>query len=359
MTYTSEVLADSPLVALHLDETSGTTAADYSGNGRDMTSANCTLNQPGVMLAAGTSYDLNGSSSQISLADAAWQRPAAFTIKGWIKPDQVDFRAIAAKDAAGAGWAFYIVSGKLSLYTNGSAHTDTTTALSTGVKYMVSATYDSGTIKLYVNDTLVATFPGASLTQTSATSLLLGVSTGSNGGASRFFWFDGLLDEVEYYDTALSGARIAAHYAAGVATPITVSGTAWASGATFLDGAMPISIQGAPFTAPATMLDGSAKTAIRVSGDSFGAPFSALDGAVQGAPIPGATFHSALVMLDGGVIVRSGTDTSNVYHGRRRRGLATVQLDVPVTSPPAATATVRVDKAVALPAPVLMKGRPT
>src|SRR5687768_14439861 len=99
MSYDSEVLADSPLVYLKLDEPSGTTAADSSGNARDFTSASVTVGAATVMPYGTSSYDFNGSSSQVSLADAAWQRPAAFTVEAWIRPDNVSSpRAIAGKD---------------------------------------------------------------------------------------------------------------------------------------------------------------------------------------------------------------------------------------------------------------------
>lgn len=221
MSYSSEVLADSPLVYLELDEASGTTAADSSGNSRDMTSANCTVNQATVMPLGTASYDFNGTSSQISLVDALWQRPSAMTVEAWIRPDAVNsFRAIGGKDASGSGWAFYIIDGKLSLYTNGTAHTTTSVYFTAGNTYHVAATYSAGAIKLYVDGAEVQSWTGQALTQ-NGTSLMCGVSTGSNGGAFRFFWFDGRIDEFAYYDTALSGTRISDHYTAGTTAPPT------------------------------------------------------------------------------------------------------------------------------------------
>lgn len=367
MSYSSEVLADSPLVYLTLDDSSGTTAVDSSGNGRNMTSANCTLAQATLMPNGTSSYDFNGTSSQISLADAAWQRPTAMTVEAWIRPDSTtSFKAIAAKDGAGSGWAFYVLSGKLSLYCNGGANTGVAT-LSTGTTYHVAATFDSGTVKLYINGALDQTFTSKTLTQTSGTSLLVGVSTGSNGGATRTFWFDGREDEFAYYGTALSGARILAHYNAGTAKLGTLDATFPLPESAFSGTYTPLVTEGtldAVLPLPETAFVG-AYVPPPVSGTlgaTFPLPTTDFAGTYLGSEVVGtleATFPLPRSTFLGTYVGEVSTDTSNAENGRSRGGGALVESTVPEVDAPFPTSFGRVDKAPRFPDPVIVKGRPT
>ena len=85
MTYADEVLADSPVVYLKLDETSGTTAVDSSGNGNDFTYGS------GVSLAAGTN-DLGSTVAGSGTAEIASISPPPssfhdFAIECWVTLD--------------------------------------------------------------------------------------------------------------------------------------------------------------------------------------------------------------------------------------------------------------------------------
>lgn len=224
MSYDSEVAADSPLVYLKLDETSGTTAADGSGNGRDFSISSATLNQTGLVLDGGKSYDFNGSSSQVTLADAAWQRPAAFTVEVWFNADDVSFKALAGKDVPGGGWAFYVSSGQLNFFVPGLGSHAGSTTVSTGGTHHAVITYDSTVAKLYLDGVLDGTY-SFTVNQNPGADLMVGVSTGSNGGGSRFFFWDGRLDNFAYYGSALSGTRVAAHYSAGTTSSGPITGS--------------------------------------------------------------------------------------------------------------------------------------
>ena len=69
----------------------------------------------------------------------------------------------------------------------------------------LSVTRSGTTYRLYVNGVQVATATGTMVTPTG------GGRFGAVGGAP----FKGVIDEAAIYPTALSAARIAAHYAAG------------------------------------------------------------------------------------------------------------------------------------------------
>lgn len=74
MSYLSEVLADSPLGYWRLDETSGTTLADSSGNSETGSYINSpTLGQPSLLLTdPATSVNFNGTNQYATIAGAAW-----------------------------------------------------------------------------------------------------------------------------------------------------------------------------------------------------------------------------------------------------------------------------------------------
>lgn len=89
------------------------------------------------------------------------------------------------------------------------------------------------------------------------------------------------------------------------------------------------------------------------------APFISNDSPdVTIAPPPATATAAARAPVWTGVKYVS-TDTSNAFGGLSLVGLAQVSFNPPIAAPPAALSTTRVDKAIALPAPVLVKGRPT
>jgi hypothetical protein len=74
------------------------------------------------------------------------------------------------------------------------------------------ATYDGQWQSLYVNGTLVSSLPTTFYPNTSNPFHIGSSRSDSNAGD---MWFDGLLDEVAWYRTALSPGRIEAHYGMG------------------------------------------------------------------------------------------------------------------------------------------------
>lgn len=79
--YANAVLSDGPLVYLPLSETSGATAADISGNGRDATYANIILGQYSVISgSSGGSVRTDATNGSITIADAAWMDTAELTV---------------------------------------------------------------------------------------------------------------------------------------------------------------------------------------------------------------------------------------------------------------------------------------
>jgi PKD repeat protein len=219
-TYSQTVLADSPLAYWRLGETSGTSAADASGNGRTGSYVGApTLGAPGALSEANTAVGFNGSSQYVNVPYAAALNPAQFTVEGWafITGGQGTYRSLvtsrdystnnargfviyAAADntwqlwnGAGAGWSIaYGPAVTLNQWTH------------------LVGTYDGTTMRLYVNGTLVASTAAGYVQNTQRP---LRIATGRTESTPTFY-LPGRVDEVAVYASALSEARVQAHFAA-------------------------------------------------------------------------------------------------------------------------------------------------
>jgi hypothetical protein len=81
--YANAVLSDGPLLYLPLNETSGSTAADISGNGRDGSYANITLDNYGLIANGGSRsvrVDANNGSSTITVPYGGWMNTGELTV---------------------------------------------------------------------------------------------------------------------------------------------------------------------------------------------------------------------------------------------------------------------------------------
>ena len=320
MTYSSEVLADSPAAYYRLGDASGA-MTDSSGNGRNGTYSNVTLGTTGLLTGdADTAITINHSEGRGEVTDAAWMDTGTtLTVEAWIKTSTTGvYQYIVNRDTTGRLWCLRLTNtGVLQVekIVGTFAASTGTTALNDGARHHVAFTYDGSNIRLYVDGALEQTTAATGSLDGTA---ILGIgSTYAGTGTWGPHRFIGVMDEVAYYGTTLSGTRIAAHYAAGTSTGITVS----------LD----------RFTSAATMRDVSATTFIEVAVDRFTA---------------------AATMLD--VAIPNVTDVSNELDGRLRSGSGTVTITRPVTAPPASLVLAEAyDKAMPYPTPTMVDGRPT
>jgi len=206
--YAKAVLEDMPIAYYRLDEAPGaTTVADSSGNGHTgAVVGGVVLGAPGA-ISGHTAASFDGSSS-IDLGDNFdFAGTSSFTLEGWIWP-------LASK---GAFFAKSIHTGSYDGWLVGEGTSDFQAFRGTGVvtsspldktKYThLVVTYDGLTLNLYRNGQLAKS--------SSTTAPVL------NHGASAFIGYGenwshlvGSVDEVAFYDHALTAARVAAHYAA-------------------------------------------------------------------------------------------------------------------------------------------------
>lgn len=285
MTYSSEVLADSPLAYYRLGDASGTTMTDSSGNGRNGTYNGPTLGATGLLTGdANTSADFDGTNDRCTVTyNAGWMAPANWTIEAWFNTDTTSGAAvIAGRQASGnARWSI-TRSGTGLVFrfnSNGSSGWNDLTVASvvtTGQTYHVVGTWDGTTRRLYLNGSQIGSdTPGFTPSGTA------GLSIGSWFDLSAE-WFNGRIDEVAYYGTALSSTRVGAHYTAGITPPGVVNGGLATETDEALAGTVTVDtvITGGLATETDTALAGTVSEGVVISGSQAQETDAALPGSV-------------------------------------------------------------------------------
>jgi len=218
--YADSVLASSPILYWRMNTTSGTTVTDYSGNSRNGTTVNSpTLGTTGLLSNdSDTAMTFATASSQrVDLAYASWMATSLITLEAIVKPNAVSgVYSILDRDNSTSNpnrvFQFRINAGKFEVILwDSTGALWTTTSVSTlvvGQKYHLAATHDGTTTRLYINGVLDQSATRTGTMQLGGTQ---GFSVGSN--ASIYQFFNGVIDEVAWYSTALSSTRIAAHAA--------------------------------------------------------------------------------------------------------------------------------------------------
>lgn len=231
--YGAAVLADVPDAYWRLGEVSGTTAHDSSGNSHSGTYTNSpTLGVSGALnTSIDTAVTLAAASSQYVTISAptSLNGYSAITVECWYKisalPGAEQVMVSKVQAAGGAGYALGITAGnKLFFaypYDSGAGvrawniWTSTVTPL-TGAWTHLAVTLSGTTITLYTNGTA---------SQTAAVSAIFSMTAPQNVNIGAYSdpvnYFNGSLDEVAIYPTALSGTRIAAHFTAAGGTGLS------------------------------------------------------------------------------------------------------------------------------------------
>lgn len=219
--YAAAVLAFSPIVYLRLGDTSGTTAADASGNSHPGTYVNSpTLNQ-GSLLAGDTTngaVKLNGTTQYVTIANSSAFNVTTFTIGAWIKIGPTGaIQEIASRDDTTSNKQFQFrvtASGYLELVLwmspTPTAAVFTTRAKVTDNKtYFVAATYDGAYVIIYLNgEPILKT--AETRTLNSVTRLMEIGSVAESGG-----FLNGTVDEFAFYGSAHPSQVIRHRYQSG------------------------------------------------------------------------------------------------------------------------------------------------
>lgn len=233
--YATEVLSDGPLLYWRLGEASGTTAEDATANDRDgtytNTASNLTYGQTGAIANdPDTCVRLldNGSDhARIRRAASTDWDTSSFTIELWIKPQdtETNFQHLAQVAGYSGGsstvWRWILclrsttANEPLQIRTADDptfpgAAADTG-GLANGTWYYIAVTWNGTQWEFFLNASSLGTHTGDGPASVMNQPFVVGADdTNSTGGDH----FNGYIDEVALYGTALSSTRITAHYTA-------------------------------------------------------------------------------------------------------------------------------------------------
>lgn len=212
LNYAAAVLADAPVGYWHLGETSGTTAADSSGNSHNATYAGTYTLGNSSLLPHGYGKSFNSAAAADIALPTGWISSVSsnISIEAWIKVASFSGGPNILSTYNG-GFSLGITSGgNLELANPGVVLlAQDITLLATVTVYYVVATWDSsGNIKFYVNGALSSTSTGHGAANAGVDSAYIGAYQVT---LNRF---NGSLQEVALYNTALTATQIANHYAA-------------------------------------------------------------------------------------------------------------------------------------------------
>jgi hypothetical protein len=231
--YQATVLADNPLAYYRLGEPSGVTGAvDSSLQRGDGLYMGTNVQTTGLVTGSNNAHQFDGVSAQVVFGNRDFML-APFTFECWFVCSAVvastlltmfALMGVAVSIDGGSGVAGEIyarvtptvdslsyvlpASGSMPM---GRSGTDTITI---GQKYHLVVEFPNGSVAptIYLNGTNVTIGTTFAFNPVAFTGWLLG----SNVASASNSFFEGVIDEVAFYPGLLSGARIAAHYGAGI-----------------------------------------------------------------------------------------------------------------------------------------------
>ena len=213
--YRGGILADAPVAYWRLGEASGTTATDETGGHQGTYVGGPALGAVGAITGdANTAVTFNGSTQYATIPDDnAFDFGDTFSLEAWVKWDGT------------AGTNSFIGKGSgnfdIKVLTSGAVRVskgitsdivDSTTVLTPNAWAHVVYTKSGATSKLYIN--------GVDRTGVVTDATMVNNAVGILIGAFRLIpspdqSFHGTIDEVAIYNSAITSAQVAAHYAAG------------------------------------------------------------------------------------------------------------------------------------------------
>jgi RHS repeat-associated protein len=210
--YSTAVLAQSGLVGYwRLDDGAGTSACDAKGTNVGTYQGGFTLNQAGALAGdLDASVAFNGTTGDVSIPSATAVNTAdTFSIEAWTKRGALGTNQVIASKQGTAWTLLFNTTNNLVLQQNGvNIVASTTTVADTTTWHHVVATKSGSTTKLYI-DGVDRTGTVTNKTLANSTSPLLLGKTGTTN------FFNGRIDEVALYNTALAAADVTNHFLLG------------------------------------------------------------------------------------------------------------------------------------------------
>jgi hypothetical protein len=237
--FSVEVLADGPIGYWRFGEPVGSlVAADASGNGNDgACSGPITFGEPGFhggdTAALFTSATLPTPSPRAVVLNSNSLNPANITMEAkirWDGPNGLQQRIIEKSSFAQlAQYGLSVLPDghvRVEIRTSSatvSVNADSVAVLSQGVESHLVATYDGTVIRIYINGALDAEVaaPGSVSPKPPTPQNLIESGVGIGNQTQRDRPFNGLIDEVALYPSALSAERVLAHYRSQFAEVVT------------------------------------------------------------------------------------------------------------------------------------------
>jgi len=200
------------------DETSGTTAADSSGNGN----IGALTNMAGTEWTTGKvggALDFDGTNDYVRVADHSSLNPTNnITFSAWINqssfPHSWNEILMKYESPQVAGYEIYVSGSgrpRVGMALNGvKTSLDAITAIQTQKWYHVAGTYDGAEIKLYIDGVLNNSRSATGNISVSSEDLMFGGHVAANNV---------IIDEIRIYDHALSAGEVSALAAGATAAP--------------------------------------------------------------------------------------------------------------------------------------------
>ena len=231
-TYDQEILADSPDAWWRLGELSGTSAVDASGNGNGGTYVNGPIQGVAGALVADpdTATRFDGVNDYVSVPDFPSRYGlSSFTFEAWFRTTTGGV-VFGYQNAGAFGTpnnyvpALYVgTDGRLyGKFWAASSILSTGFAVNDGWWHHAAIVVTPGNVQtLYVDGVVIGSMSDA-LNHLDMTFAQIGTGYGLNWPSTNGGWynFQGDIDEVAFYGTALSQARLQAHYLAATTAPV-------------------------------------------------------------------------------------------------------------------------------------------
>lgn len=217
LSYSSEVLADSPLAWWRLGEPSGTVAADSSGHAHPGEYTNAPeLNKAGAISSeANTAVKFNGTNQRVVIPNFTGPGDT-FSIEAWVKRTAEGGAEAILHLGVGAAY-LRLSAGRPQLLAASTAElriSEVVVPADSSFHHVV-VTKTGTTIKIYI-DGVSVTLGGSSSTACVNSGEAFGIAAFGTGAGGE--WDSATLDEVALYGTALSEARVKAHFTAASET---------------------------------------------------------------------------------------------------------------------------------------------
>lgn len=213
------MLEDGPAALYLLDEASGTTMTDSSGNGRNGTYTSATLAQAAIANVGTYSAAFTSANSRGSVTYGSWMNANSVTLTMLVTVTELSGQyTLAARDDGANNRSLFLENYQSQYYgvawnASGTMYYAPPQTISTSTAYHIATVYESNvSTRTYVNGSMVQSLPVSGALKATTENLYLG------GKSSDGLQLMGRLSHVGYFTSVLSDARILAHaQAAGLA----------------------------------------------------------------------------------------------------------------------------------------------